>query len=179
MGPWQWAANLDLKDAIVMAFGILGMLWYYTCLIVIGFQTSKAPETALFRQFMSLSITTIGVALATFVGMLLGFRGVSDEIRKGVTQVTTTTAHADGTPAGLNPQARPGLQKLQEVVRAAEGSALQWWASGLYAFSIALALFCWWYRGDTVTDPAIVNLGKSLLGLVAGSLSVILSLPHA
>ncbi|MBI3866034.1 MAG: hypothetical protein HY290_29505 [Planctomycetia bacterium] len=157
--------QIELRDALVMGFGLVGIIWYYVCLIVIGFQTSKDQSVAGFRQFMSLSITTIGVALATFVGMLLGFRGVSDEINKGVTQVTAEVA--DGKAA---------VKQLQDVAQTAKGSTWQWWASGLYAGSIGIALFCWWYRGDN-SDPAIVNLGKSLLGLVAGALSILLNLP--
>jgi hypothetical protein len=165
--------NVELRDALAMGFGALGMAWYFVCLLVIGFQTSKDQSAAGFRQFMSLSITTIGVALATFVGMLLGFRGVADEIKRSVTQVTVASPQ---NPTAVTAQYHPAVQRLQEVVKTTQGTAMQWWASGLYALSIAIALFCWWYKGDN-TDPAVVNLGKSLLGLVAGALSILLSLP--
>ena len=145
-----------LQKMVVVSFGGLGLLWYYICLIVIGFQTSTDPEGANFREFMSLSITTIGVVLATFVGMLLGLQNVSEGIKEGVRKL----------PAS-NPE-------LDEIARGAAASYIQWTATLLYAVSLPLALCCWWYIGEVHTDAAIKNLGKSTLGVVGGALSVFL-----
>jgi hypothetical protein len=159
--------DIALKVVLLNGLAIVGMLWYYICLLVIGFQTSKDQSTTGFRQFMSLSITTISVALATFVGMLLGVQVISDEIKEGAPHVATAAA--------ANP---PAVKTLNAAVKTATGGTLyiQWVASCLYVVSIVLALFCWWYRGDAKSDPAIVNLAKSLLGLVAGALSILLKL---
>lgn len=155
--------KIDLQAFLLKSFGTIGICWYYLCLIVIGFKLSNDASVEQFRQFMSLSITTISVALATFVGMLLGFRGVSETIQQGIEQV---------------PQAqREGTSALALVAQVAQGTSMQWWASGAYALSIAIAIFCWWTMGDQ-SDPAIVNLAKSLLGLAAGALSVLLNVPR-
>jgi hypothetical protein len=151
---------MTLRSTLLILFGSIGLAWYYVCLFVIGFSLSKDPGVAEFRSFMSLSITTIGVSLATFVGMLLGFRGVSEEIQKGVQE----------SPAGVP------VGRLHQIAQGTEGSRLQWIAAGLYALSLLLALFFWWHGGNTA-DPAIINLGKSLLGLIGGALSVLFNLP--
>src|SRR5262249_21693850 len=151
--------KMTLRDALTLGFGIIGLGWYYVCIVVIGFRTSTDPADAAFRAFMSLSITTISVTLATFVGMLLGIRSISDRIQQGVNQV----------PAAAPPA-------LQQLATDAKGTLMQWIACGVYAGSLLLALYCWWYYGEK-TDPAIVNLGKSFLGLIGGALTVLINQP--
>src|SRR5262249_38695620 len=121
-----------------------------------------------FRQFMSLSLTTIGVALATFVGMLLGFQGI-----KGGVQQTAKEVEVQST------EHRPALlNRLQQLGEQTAGTSLQWAAVIVYLVSLPLAIYFWYLKGDG-TDPAIINLGKSVLGLMAGALSVVLNLPKA
>jgi hypothetical protein len=151
---------MSLKNALLLAFGAIGLLWYYICLFVIGLQLSSDPSVANFREFMSLSITTIAVSLATFVGMLLGFRGVSEQIQEGMREI----------------QPDHKVARFAQIAQGTGGSRLQWIAAGLYALSLLLALYFWWHGGDK-TDSAIVNLGKSLLGLIGGALSVLFNLP--
>jgi hypothetical protein len=101
-------------------------------------------------------VTTIGVALATFVGMLLGVHEVTTRI--GAT-LRSELSSIDSTSILTTPWT----------------TDLQWWAAGLYVLSLAVALGLWWRGGDR-TDPAVSNLGKSFLGLVGGVLSVIRNL---
>jgi hypothetical protein len=76
---------MTLQDALTIGLGVTGLSWYYVCLFGVGW---KPPATGAasnaFRQFMSLSLTTIGVSLATFVGMLLGVRGASQSFQQQV-----------------------------------------------------------------------------------------------
>jgi hypothetical protein len=153
--------RVSLQHALTLFIGGVGVAWYYVCLVVLGLQTSVDPSNAAFRDFMSLSLTTIGVALATFTGIILGFRAVSDEVREGVRQ------------AGVGAAAI----KLNAVATTVAGSFLQWAVAFLYVLSLLLALYFWWLFGDKA-EPAIINLGKSLLGLVGGALSVLLNLPR-
>jgi hypothetical protein len=152
---------MSLRNALVQAMGLIGLIWYYVCLFVIGLQLSSDSSAANFREFMSLSLTTIAVSLATFVGMLLGFRGVSEEIQESVREV----------------QSDQGFARFEQIAQGTGGTRLQWIAAGLYVLSLLLALYFWWHGGDK-SDPAIVNLGKSLLGLIGGALSVLFNLPR-
>jgi hypothetical protein len=151
-----------VQQTLTILIGGVGVVWYYACLVVVGMQWSVAPENASFRDFMSLSITTIGVALATFVGVLLGFRVVSDQVTQGVRQ---------GTPTDET-------KNLSRIATSNKGSFMQWGVAVLYVVSLLLAVCFWWLKGDKA-DPAIINLGKSLLGLVGGALSVLLNVPQS
>jgi len=53
---------------------------------------------------------------------------------------------------------------------------LQWVSAGLYVLSLLIALWFWYRHGDK-TDPAVSNLGKTLLGLLGGALAIVLNLP--
>lgn len=163
---FHWPSTL--RDVIVFCVGTLGIAWYYICILVIGAKplAGKAPGSS-FRQFMSLSITTISVSLATYVGMILGLRSVSDEIQKGVARAN---AMAGAATAAATAAAAP----LREAAQVANPNALQWGAAILYILSLVLALVLWWRGGDD-TDPAISKLGQSLLGLIGGALSVLLN----
>ncbi|MGH9769494.1 MAG: hypothetical protein ACREAB_18880 [Blastocatellia bacterium] len=151
---------MTLQSVLVLIMGSAGLLWYYVCLFNIGLRPLKPEETAnAFRQFMSLSITSIGVTLATFVGMLLGVRSVSDTV-KGAVEVSQSTI-----PAPL----------VKQIIESGLTTNLQWGAAGVYIVSLCIALW-FWYRGGDRTDPAISNLGKSILGLFAGALTIVLNL---
>lgn len=152
---------MTLQHVVTLMIGGIGVLWYYVCLFVIGAHWSVDPANDNFRAFMSLSLTTIGVALATFVGFLLGFRVVSDEVQQSVQQAVVTS----------------GIGRLNSIATNTKGTVVQWAVAALYVFSLLLALYFWWLHGDT-TDPAVINLGKSLLGLVGGALSVLLNVPR-
>lgn len=161
---------MTLPNALTWFIGIVGLIWYFVCLIVVGGQFCTDPSRAGFRDFMSLSLTTIGVALATFVGVLLGFRVVSNEVRGVSNQVQS----AENQPAQL----ALGVTKLNSIVTNTAGSGVQWSVAILYVASLLLAICFWWWKGDG-SDPAIINLAKSLLGLVGGALSVLLNIPRS
>jgi hypothetical protein len=113
---------------------------------------------------MSLSITTISVSLATFVGMLLGLRRVNEEIQKGVAEAS----------AVVGGRAAAALPRLQDVAQSVNPNMLQGVAAASYIISLVFALYFWW-RGGRDTDPSISKLGQSLLGLIGGALAVILN----
>jgi hypothetical protein len=162
--------SLTLRDMTLLVFGAVGVIWYYVCLIVIGAKLlDGAPQATNFREFMSVSITTIGVSLATFVGMLLGLRAVAEEVRAGVGRLQSSK--------GIDAGASAEVVRLNEFSNSAAGSTLQWLAALLYIASLLIAIY-FWYRHGNSTDPAITNLAKSLLGLIGGALSIVLNLPR-
>jgi hypothetical protein len=170
---------VTLQNILVVVIGTTGLVWYYICLIGLGRAPLGAGATIpTFRQFMSLSLTTIGVSLATFVGMLLGVRSVEESTAQVAQMAATAAESAQQAQVGVAAAAEliRGANELQQVAQAALTTQLQWWAAGLYVVSLLLALAFWWRGGDN-TDPAISNLGKSLLGLVGGALSIALNLP--
>jgi len=67
---------MDPRDLLILVLGIVGIVWYYVCLLRIGWKPPAAGAASGFEQFMTLSITTIAVSLATFVGMFLGLQNV-------------------------------------------------------------------------------------------------------
>jgi len=162
MNLFKAVYNYGLKNSVVVAFGVIGLSWYYVSLFALGSGWPFAPKSNELREFMSLSVTTISVSLATFVGMLLGYTRVSDEAQREAKDTVD-------------------VDRKSRLVRFAEdnsGTILQWISVILYAASLVLAIFFWQTESnDKKTDPAIVNLGKSLLGVIGGSLAVILNLP--
>jgi hypothetical protein len=135
-------------EVLVIALGAVGLAWYYLCLFSIGLKP-KAPTGAL-RQFESLSVTTISVSLATFVGGLIGLSQ-----QDGGTVSPTVAAPQSGLVALLSIQ------------------NLQWACVALYILSLVIALV-FWFREKDNTDPVVSGLGKSLLGLVGGALAIAL-----
>lgn len=137
------------RNSLLVWIGSVAIIWYYVAIICIatnfiGQENSTQSE---FRQFMSLSITTVSGTLATFVGMYLGF------------------------------QARREVVKNTQVQQVISQSRFQALASLAYLISIILAIAFWGYqtwRGETI-DPVLQNLAKSLLGLIVGSLAVLLN----
>lgn len=141
---------MKVPDRLIQLMGTIALLWYYFCLIKLGanpIKTGADPDS--FYQFMSISITTLGGTLATFVGMILGIQTVEGD-----------TASPPGS-AFLN----------------LATTSLQWWAAGLYLLSLLIAL-AFWATNPSGADPAVVNLGKSLLGLFGGALSINLNMKN-
>ena len=151
---------MTLNNALVLIIGVVAIIWYYICLIGIGIHPLPIGTPAdAFRQFMSLSLTSLGASMATFIGMLLGIRSISGTVRTEVAATSTDTPN------------------LKQLAAGAFTTSLQWWAAALYVVSLLVALWFWYHTGD-LTDPAISNLGKSLLGLFGGALSIALNLPR-
>jgi hypothetical protein len=62
------------KNLPIALIGVIAILWYYYCVFAIGFHWPIASES--FREYMSLSVSTLGGTLATFVGMIFGVQTV-------------------------------------------------------------------------------------------------------
>jgi hypothetical protein len=141
---------MPLRDILAVALGVIAVAWYYVCLFAIGNGPMPGNASAdAFRGFMSLSMTTIGSSLATFVGMLLGLQQAAETVR-----------HKDPTGQGR----ASGIT-----------TKLQWASAALYVLSLVIALLFWYRNGDK-TDPAVSNLGKTILGLLGGALAIVLNL---
>ena len=94
---------------------------------------------------MSMSITTLGATLATFVGMVLGFQ-----------QTRSAAPAAAGNPAPVT------QLSIFQIIAA--------WA---YVASLILALVIWWSHSNC--DASIMHLGQSFIGLIGGALAVMLN----
>lgn len=65
--------NAQLKDWLIFIAGVAGLAWYYLCLFDLGLHpTAAGTQAGGYRQFQSLSVTTISVSLATYVGYVVG-----------------------------------------------------------------------------------------------------------
>ena len=137
-----------MAQILLYVCGGIGITWYVACILLIAFAPTLVAN-AQFYQFMTLSLTTIGGALATYVGMIMGFQNAN------------TVA---GTAATQTPQAT----KISNVQIA---------AAIVYPVSLLLALGIWiWHLLNSKTcDPALVELAKTLLGLIVGALMVTLN----
>lgn len=162
---------IEMQRFLTLLVGGSGIAWYFLCIVAVGNNwVSDAEPFTSFRAFMSVSITTIGAALATFVGLILGFQVVS--------RGAAAPAPVQGQPPAPAPAPGegPAADHLRRIAKATEVSGVQWLVALLYLVSLLVALQMWWRAGDTI-DQAIINLGKSFLGLVGGALSVLLNMP--
>ena len=155
---------MSMQELLIRAIAVVGLAWYFICLLHLGLKpTAQGTQANGFRQFQALSLTTISVSLATFVGFVIGLKG--KEHIPSSSAVTTPTA-GSGAPSDA------GI--LTKIADAASFADLQWWSAALYVLSLVLALW-FYYRTQDTTEPAITGLAKSLLGFVAGVLSITLS----
>jgi drug/metabolite transporter (DMT)-like permease len=175
---------VSLQKALLVGFGVLGIVWYYVCLFNVG-QNPGQPETT-FRTFMSLSITTISVSLATFVGLILGLQTVSEQYKQRASALTEAHGEIAQVAADASTAANRGpviadmaerANQLEGVAQRTVPSYMQWGAALMYLLSLIIAMYFWWKNPDNA-DPAIANLAKSILGLIGGSLSVLLNIPR-
>jgi hypothetical protein len=159
-----------MRDALTLALGVVGLAWYYYCLLAIGWKPRvHGQKDGSFREFMSLSVNTIGVSLATFVGMLLGLAQVTQQVTDRLQGEAAVAAPVAGGAAAAH------VAFSAFTLNALTLSQLQWIAAALYVLSLLLALWLW-RRGGDATDPVVSNLGKSLLGLIGGALAIVLNL---
>ena len=92
---------MTLNNALVLIIGVVAIIWYYICLIGIGIHPLPLGTPADgFRQFMSLSLTSLGASMATFIGMLLGIRSISGTVRTEVAAANTDTPNLKQLAAG-------------------------------------------------------------------------------
>lgn len=161
------ASNLTPREWVVGSLGVTALLWYLACLIVLGSRPwpipppPPPPDPVSFYEFMSLSLTTIGATLAAFVGVVLGIQ---------------TVAKLSSRPAAELRSSLPTeiQQYMKDVDTATTVSNFQWATVGLYVVSLLVALVFWGIYGEQAHE-AIRSLGKSLLGLMAGALGIILN----
>jgi len=166
------AGLIELQRFLTLLIGGSGIGWYFLCLVAVGNNwIPDEGDTKSFRSFMSLSITTIGAALATFVGLILGFQVVSRGAGAGAAAAQAAQAAQGGQAAQA-----VSTDHLQKLAADTKVSWVQWMVAFLYLLSLLVALQMWWKAGDSI-DQAVTNLGKSFLGLVGGALSVLLNLP--
>jgi uncharacterized membrane protein YfcA len=157
-------AEEAVQDILIRAIAVIGLVWYYICVFQLGLKpTPKDKQPNGFRQFQALSVTTISVSLATYVGFVIGLKG-------------TSHIPAPAGQAAAGAASSPASAAANSFFSSATFADLQWWSAGLYVLSLALAL--WFYsRTQDDTEPAITGLAKSLLGFVAGVLSIALNVP--
>jgi hypothetical protein len=157
---------MSFKDILVVLLAWAGLIWYYVSIFSLGRNPRDAnqPQTT-FQQFMSLSVTSIGVSLATYVGMLLGLQSVSETAKNQMAMTSAKFSFESVAP------------EVRRIIEGTLVSNLQWCAAALYVVSLFCALY-FWKRGGDKTDPAVSNLGKSLLGLIAGALAIALTPPQ-
>ena len=149
------------QNKLLAAIGSLAITWYFFCICYIGLIAPPSPadpnavtkiatsqnanQPITLPQFMSMSITTLGATLATFVGMVLGFQ-----------QTKSAAPAAAGNPAPVT------QLSIFQIIAA--------WA---YVASLILALVIWWSHSNC--DASIMHLGQSFIGLIGGALAVMLN----
>jgi hypothetical protein len=162
---------MSMQELLIRVIAVVGLAWYFICVFHLGLRpTPKDKQANGFRQFQALSVTTISVSLATFVGFVIGLKG-KEHIPSSTPAGATTTNIARAA-------SQPDTGVISKIVETASYADLQWWSAGLYVVSLILALW-FYYRTQDNTEPAITGLAKSLLGFVAGVLSIALTVPGA
>jgi len=152
-----WLEDLKFRDKLLIVIGALAISWYFVCIVYAGCTDVNGDAISKdMRQFMSVSITTISGTLATYLGMLLGFGSALRRGRDGEQPSEQTSE-----PAAAVPQ----ISRMQAVAAVA------------YVVSLVVALGIWLATDETKLDSAVLNLGRSILGLFGGVLAVILNVP--
>jgi hypothetical protein len=161
--------NAQLKDWLIFIAGAVGLLWYYLCIVDMGSRpTPQGSQAPGFRQFQSLSVTTISVSLATYVGYVVGLP----------TQAAATVKSAAASAVASATPTEPAASAASVILASATATVnnLQLASAAMYVISLLLAVYFYWRTKDS-TEPAITGLAKSLLGFVAGVFSISLNAP--
>lgn len=162
---------MSMQELLIRVIAVVGLAWYFICVFHLGLRpTPRDKQANGFRQFQALSVTTISVSLATFVGFVIGL--------KGKEHIPNSTANAPPSVDAASGASDSSSGVLSQVFNTASFADLQWWSAGLYVVSLVLALW-FYYRSQDGTEPAITGLAKSLLGFVAGVLSIALTAPSS
>ena len=189
----------DFKDILIAVIAMIGLVWYYCSLIDMGLRPTAAGAVATgFREFQALSVTTISVSLATYVGFVIGIplQAQPTDALKDKPPIAVTHSVASVAPPAVLTKTAPPASAADNGVATADkpndslptpqaGTStsnkdrppepkvtwLQWSSAALYVCSLVLAVF-FYSRTKGTTEPAITGLAKSLLGFVAGVLSV-------
>jgi hypothetical protein len=91
IGAAKMRKFLSTDNLPIALIGLIAIVWYCFCICAIGFNWTQALGTGLeFRQFMSLSISTLSGTLATFVGMVFGVHAIKNIQKVEVPSQLTT-----------------------------------------------------------------------------------------
>lgn len=156
----------QFRDWLIYFAGLAGLAWYYICLCDLGFHPTAANTQATgFRQFQSLSLTTISVSLATYVGFVVGLP-TSENAATTAAKIGDVAAQASSGSASAASAAAAAVSSVIPTI-----GPLQVVSAVVYLVSLLLAVFFYW-RSKDATEPAVAGLAKSLLGFVAGVFSI-------
>jgi hypothetical protein len=137
--------------SVAQLFRVLGGLaigLYLAAVVYVGVLSLRSQTTPEVPPIIDYYVTSISTTLATYLGMVLGFR-----------QANTVAGPA---PAPAAPVTQ--LTWTQTI------------AAWSYVASLGLALFFWILEGfSAATAPLIQNLTTSLIGLFGGTLTVYLN----
>ncbi len=139
---------MDVKQ-LLRGLGALAVVLYLAAIVYVGVLSLRSSATPDVPPIVDYYVTSISATLATFLGMVLGFRQAND------------STGPPGIPAAPVTQ----LTWTQTI------------AAWSYVASLCLALLFWILDGpfSSATAPLIQNLTKSLIGLFGGALTVYLN----
>ena len=172
---------MSFQQILIYAIVGLGLLWYLISLVQLQLtaplQAGQTPDN--YRTFQRFSVATISVALATYVGWIVGIKSADDVVAFLPIRSAYAQASAPTPPAS---EAVPVADRKSDVKKPSSPkgpapttlSKAQAAAAGVYVLSLVLALIFYSTRRDQ-TDPEITNLAKSLIGFFVGALSVVFS----
>jgi hypothetical protein len=131
------------------ALGGLAIGLYFAAILYVGILNARSSHGAQVPPIVDYYVTSISTALASFLGMVLGFRRAN---------VTSGKALAGATPTTR-------LSWMQTI------------AAWSYVASLCLALGFWMLDGPLSDQaaPVLQALSKSLIGLFIGALAVYLN----
>jgi len=133
---------------LLKVLGVLAVGLYFLAIIYVGVTNLQSPKPTV-PPIVDYYVTSISATLATFLGMVLGFKRANDKTG----------------PPGVPAAAVTELDWLQTIV------------CWVYVLSLAVALVFWIIDGPFSANaaPLIQNLTKSLIGLFGGALTVYLN----
>jgi hypothetical protein len=138
--------------SLLKAIGVLAVVLYVLAIIYVGMINLRSPKPIV-PPIIDYFVTSMSATLATFLGMVLGFKKANDKT---------------GVPgAAVAPVTR--LDWVQTIVA---------WT---YVLSLVLGLVFWFLDGPFSDGAAqlLQNLTKSLVGLFVGAITVYLNVQEA
>ena len=131
-------------DSLLKGISLLAIVLYFAAIIYIGMAGLNAASATKIPAVITTFVTTTAGALATFIGMVLGFRQANQKSAQAITNVTRINWF----------QVIAAWSYVASLVL-----ALVFWAAS--GFSDA-------------TPSVLQNMAQSILGLAAGALAVVL-----
>lgn len=143
------------RGAVLRVIALIGGLIYFGIVVWLGIVTATKSTAAVPTVLLPL-VTAIGTALSLNFGAVLGLPAQPTD--KG-SLVTAAARTLDYKPA-------------DDIVKL---SIVQLVGMGIYGLSLVIATVCWLIAGFSTTSPqAIQSLGASLIGVVAGVVTIAL-----